>query len=77
MRGIATNRSDTEEVYLQNELQSLEGEVDSILLTYSKFSDYIFDELDQDQEIKDIMEKANSASISEKEVLRDRLYQKT
>lgn len=77
MRGIATNRSDTEEIYLQNELQSLEGEVDSILLTYSKFSDYIFDELDQDQEIKDIMEKANSASISEKEVLRDRLYQKT
>ena len=76
INGIYDNQANNKKAYLDNELIRLEGEVDSILLTYENFSDYIFDELDQDQDIKDIMQAANIASEIEKNVLRDKLYNK-
>lgn len=62
--------------FLNTELQRFEGEVNSTLITYSEFSNYIFDEINQDIEILSIMAQANQASIDEKEVLRNRLYNK-
>lgn len=76
MIGIFGNRRNSKEVYLENEVNRLEGEVNSILLTYSNFSDYIFEEINKDEEIKHIMQQANSASIEEKEALRENLYNK-
>ena len=46
------------------------------MTSYDGFSNYIFDELDEDEEIKLIMEKASTANDQEKEVLREDLYNK-
>lgn len=74
MAGIYNNQLNREEVYLENELFRLQGEVQSILLSYGKFSDYIYHEIDKDQEIKSIIEEANYASAEEKDLLREKLY---
>lgn len=65
-----------ENTYLETELQRFEGEVNSTLITYEEFANYIFDELNQDDEILSIISQANTASDTEKKVLREDLYEK-
>lgn len=74
MTEINQNRNNSKKVYLESEIARLDSEVESILLTYSKFSDYIYEELNENKEMKTILEKANTASVEEKEVLRKELY---
>lgn len=66
----------SEKALLEIELELFEGEVNSTLITYEEFSNYIFDRIEDDDEIISIIHKANSASDAEKKLLRDRLYNK-
>lgn len=70
------SHTDHKEAFLDLELKRYEGEVNSTLVTYETFSNYIFDELNQDDELLSIVHQANSASDEEKEILRKRLYDK-
>lgn len=65
-----------ENTFLETELQRFEGEVNSTLVTYEEFANYIFDEINQDDEIPFIISQANTVSEIEKEVLREKLHQK-
>lgn len=65
-----------EETLLETELELFEGEINSTLITYEEFSNYIFDRIKDDEEIISIIHKANTASNGEKRLLRDRLYSK-
>lgn len=69
--GISNKR-----VFLDEELKRFQGEVNSTLITYEEFSNFIFDEINQDAEIISIMHQANYALEEEKTDLRDRLYNK-
>lgn len=64
------------EIFLETELSRFEGEVNSTLISYGEFSNYIFDEIKRDEEILAIMSQANTAAEAEKKVLRDRLHEK-
>ncbi len=75
--GVFYNNYKVKEVlFLDRELERFEGEVQSTLITYEEFSNYIFDEINQDEEILSIMYQANFASNEEKEILRERLHNK-
>lgn len=64
-----------ENTFLETELQRFEDEVNSTLITYEEFANYIFDKIDQDDEILSIISQANTASDAEKKVLREHLYE--
>ena len=71
--GLIENRNENEEIFSNQEIKSFQGEVDSTLTTYQAFSDYIFDGINEDQEVLSIMYKANAASDEEKAVLREQI----
>lgn len=73
---IVSSKNHSENTFLDSQLNRFEGEVQSTLLTYESFSSYIFDEIEQDQDIMEIIYKANTSSDKEKEILRDELYNK-
>ncbi len=73
---IYDSQCSNEESFLNEELKRFEGEVSSTLITYKMFSNYIFDEINEDQEIMSIMSEANFASDQEKAILREKLYNK-
>ena len=69
--------SNNEKAFLNIELKRFEGEVQSTLKTYEAFSNYIYDEIAQDNEIIEIIYQANNASDDdEKNELRQQLYTK-
>lgn len=65
---LLEGREDNQASFLEEELKRFEGEVNSTLITYEEFSNYIFDEINKDQEILSIMDQANTASVQEKYV---------
>lgn len=73
---ILDSRNNNEKVFLDQALKGFEAEVNSTLATYELFSDYIFSNMEQDKEIKSILYQANFASVEEKQVLREKLYNK-
>lgn len=70
------NYKSKENTFLETELQRFESEVNSTLITYEEFANYIFDEINQDEEILSIMAQANSADDTEKAILREQLHEK-
>ncbi len=73
---MVSSYNKSKESILDSQLKRFEGEVKSTLITYGSFSNFIYDELSQDEEVMSILKSANSASDGEKEVLRDELYSK-
>ena len=71
---LITSHENNEKAFLEVELRRFKGEVQSTLKTYEVFSNYIYDEISQDEEIIAIMRQANEASDAEKGDLRSRLY---
>lgn len=49
---LSTSRNNNQIAFLEEELKGFEGEVQSTLITYEAFSNYIFDEIDQEEDIK-------------------------
>lgn len=76
VRMLYLSYENSENAFLNAELQRFQGEVKSTLTTYEEFSNYIFDEISKDQETIGIIEEARLASQEEKELLRERLYNK-
>ncbi len=64
-----------EQAFLNAELRKFDGQVQSILKTYESFSNYIYDDLNQDEEILSTMHQANGATIDEKDTLRKTLFE--
>ena len=73
---LIDSKNSNEKAFLDVELKRFEGEVHSTLITYEAFSNYIYDEISDDDEIIWIMDQANSATNKEKEHLRQQLYDK-
>ena len=71
---IFDNRNTNEKSFSDEKLKRFEGDVNSTLATYEVFSNYIFDEIEQDEEVKSIIYEANFASDEKKEILRKQLY---
>lgn len=69
------NRQDSEEAFLQEKLNRFEGDVNSTLATYEVFSNYIFEEVNNEK-VKEIMYLANFATPEEKDILRSKLNNK-
>jgi len=68
------NQVDNKNDSLNAELKKFEGEVYATLKTYEVFSNYIYDEIEQDDEILSIMNQANNATDHEKSELREELF---
>ena len=73
---LFASQNNNKKAFLDVELKRFEGEVNSTLITYESFSNYIFEQIDQDEEIISTIYQANSASVEEKEILREKLYDK-
>lgn len=73
---INNSQNNNEKVFLEEELKRFEGEVNSTITTYQSFSNYIFDEINADEEILSMMYQANIADDIEKENIRKKLYEK-
>ncbi len=73
---LVNSHSNNKKLFLDGELKHFEGEVNSTLITYEAFSNYIFDEINDDEEVISILYEANTATEKEKEILRDDLFNK-
>ncbi len=70
------SHKESEKNLLDAELERFQGEVNSTLVSYEEFSNYIFDEINEDEEVLSLLYKANTASDEEKKILRNKLYNK-
>lgn len=67
------NHESNKNDFLNIELKRFEGEIQSTLITYESFSNYIFDGIKDNCDILSIINQANFSSSKEKVVLRNKL----
>lgn len=72
---ISQSYNNNLEVYLEAELQGLQSKVNTTMKAYEVFSNYLYDEVINQDEVLSIFSKAKDATFEEKVVLRDELYQ--
>ena len=72
---FATKESyqETRSSFLRMDIKNFEGKVNSTIKTYESFSNYIYDEIQDDEKILSIVSRANIADEKEKEKLRQEL----
>lgn len=70
------NYKSEQNTFLNSELERFSGEVYSTLTSYEEFANYIFDEIEQDEETISILHQANFATETKKDILRKQLYDK-
>ena len=66
---LVNSKNNNKVAFLDIELKRFEGEVNSTLITYSSFSNYIYEQINLDEEIIATIYRANSASFEEKKYL--------
>jgi len=71
---LISSFQDRQDTYLSTEMDAFSSKITTTLSTYEKFSNYVFNKVVNQDQVMELMSKANFASENEKNKLRQELY---